>query len=73
MSISKIANKRILVTGVAGFIGSNLTDRLLELGAEVIGIDNFFNGRLENIEEALNSKKFQFYKGDIRDYNFLFE
>ncbi len=73
MSISKIADKRILVTGVAGFIGSNLADRLLELGAEVIGIDNFFNGRLENIEEALNNKKFQFHKGDIRDFNFLFE
>ena len=66
-------NKQILVTGAAGFIGSNLTDRLLELGAFVIGIDNLFNGRLENLENALKSKKFQFFKGDIRDINFLLE
>ncbi|NVM36402.1 MAG: SDR family oxidoreductase [Candidatus Lokiarchaeota archaeon] len=65
--------KRILVTGVAGFIGSNLTDRLLNLGANVIGVDNLFNGRLENLEEALNYKHFQFHKGDIRDLNFLLD
>ena len=69
----KIEEKRVLITGVAGFIGSNLTYRLLELGANVIGIDNLFNGRLENLEEALNNKDFQFYKGDIRDFNFLLE
>jgi len=69
----KIEDKRVLITGVAGFIGSNLTYRLLELGANVIGIDNLFNGRLENLEEALNDKKFQFYKGDIRDFNFLLD
>ena len=46
----EIKEKRILVTGAAGFIGSNLTDSLLEKGAEVIGIDNLFNGRLENLE-----------------------
>ncbi|MFX0139473.1 MAG: SDR family oxidoreductase [Candidatus Hodarchaeota archaeon] len=66
-------NKKILVTGAAGFIGSNLTDRLLELGAFVIGIDNLFNGRLENLENALKSKMFKFFKGDIRDINFLLE
>jgi len=66
-------NKKILVTGTAGFIGSNLTDKLLELGAFVIGIDNLFNGRLENLDTALKSEKFQFFKGDIRDINFLLE
>ena len=66
-----LRNKRILVTGAAGFIGSNLTDKLLELGAEVIGIDNFFNGRIENLEDALKSKNFKFKKGDVRDFNFL--
>ncbi|MCK4379598.1 MAG: SDR family oxidoreductase [Candidatus Lokiarchaeota archaeon] len=66
-------DKRVLVTGVAGFIGSNLTDKLLNLGATVIGIDNLFNGRLENLEEALNNKNFQFHKGDIRDFNFLLD
>ncbi|MHA2008111.1 MAG: NAD-dependent epimerase/dehydratase family protein [Promethearchaeota archaeon] len=64
--------KRILVTGAAGFIGSNLTDKLLEIGAEVVGIDNFFNGRLENLENALKNKRFEFHKGDIRDLNLLF-
>ncbi len=69
----KIEDKRVLVTGVAGFIGSNLTDKLLNLGATVIGIDNLFNGRLENLAEALNNKNFQFHKGDIRDFNFLLD
>ncbi len=65
--------KRILITGVAGFIGSNLADKLLNLGAKVVGIDNLFNGRMENIEDALKNKNFQFHKGDVRDYNFLME
>ncbi|MHA1413866.1 MAG: GDP-mannose 4,6-dehydratase, partial [Promethearchaeota archaeon] len=50
-----------------------LTDKLLELGAEVIGIDNLFNGRLENLSEALNHENFEFHKGDIRDLNFLLD
>ncbi len=51
-----IKEKRIVVTGAAGFIGSNLTDILLEQGAEVVGIDNFFNGRLENLDEAIKAR-----------------
>ena len=66
-------NKKILVTGAAGFIGSNLTDSLLELGATVIGIDNLFNGKLENLEKAQKKKNFQFFKGDIRDINLLLD
>ncbi len=66
-------DKKIVVTGAAGFIGSNLTDSLLELGAQVIGIDNLFNGRLENLKKARESKCFQFIKGDIRDLNLLLE
>jgi len=65
--------KRIVVTGAAGFIGSNLTDRLLELGAEVIGIDNLFSGRIDNLEDALKNRNFQFVKGDVRDLNFLLD
>ncbi len=65
--------KRILITGAAGFIGSNLTDKLLELGAEVIGIDNLYNGRLENLKLAQENKNFKFQKGDIRDFSFLLE
>jgi len=62
-----IKEKKILVTGAAGFIGSNLTDSLLELGTEVIGIDNLFNGRLDNLEDARKNKDFKFFKTDIRD------
>ncbi len=65
--------KNILVTGAAGFIGSNLTYELLKLGANVIGIDNLFNGLIENLEEILENKSFKFIKGDIRDFNFLLE
>jgi UDP-glucose 4-epimerase len=65
--------KRVLITGVAGFIGSNLADRLLELGANVTSIDNLFNGRLENLDIALKNKNFEFHKGDIRDLNYLLD
>ncbi len=66
-------NKKVIVTGAAGFIGSNLTDKLLELGAGVIGIDNLFNGRIENLDDAMKNKNFQFHKADVRDLNFLLE
>ena len=65
--------KTILVTGAAGFIGSNLVDRLLELGAKVIGLDNLFNGRRSNLASAMNNEQFQFHKGDIRDLDFLLD
>ncbi|MFX0030406.1 MAG: SDR family oxidoreductase [Candidatus Hermodarchaeota archaeon] len=65
--------KRVLVTGAAGFIGSNLTYELIKLGASVIGIDNLYNGRIENFEEILGSSSFQFIKGDIRDLSLLLE
>ena len=65
--------KNVLVTGAAGFIGSNLTIELVNLGANVIGFDNLFNGRIENIEEIIENKSFKFIKGDIRDFNFLLE
>ena len=65
--------KKVLVTGAAGFIGSNLTDTLLQKGAIVVGVDNLFNGRIENLEDALRNKNFHFYKGDIRDYNLIID
>src|SRR5947209_6577965 len=43
---------RVVVTGAAGFIGSNLVDRLLHEGHDVVGIDNLASGRLENLEAA---------------------
>lgn len=63
--------KKVVVTGAAGFIGSNLTDALLSQGAQVIGIDNMFNGRMENLADALQNPHFSFSKTDVRDYDRL--
>lgn len=58
---------RVLITGVAGFIGSNLAGKLLESGYEVTGVDNFSYGFERNIHKFRKSKKFSFIEGDIRD------
>ncbi len=58
--------KRILVTGGAGFIGSNTCENLISEGHTVICLDNFITGRRSNIEELLKSPKFQLIEGDIR-------
>jgi len=49
------SNKTILVTGGAGFIGSHLCDKLLDLGANVVAVDNFITGNKKNIEHLLNT------------------
>ena len=59
--------KKILVTGVAGFLGSHLLDKLLASGHEVIGIDNLSMGKQENIAGHLHSKAFQFLRKDVTD------
>lgn len=56
---------RILVTGGAGFIGSHLVDRLTEEGYEVVVLDNFFSGNLENIKQHLKSGMVHLVKGDV--------
>lgn len=63
-----IQNKKVLVTGGAGFIGSNLVDRLLEQGNEVVCLDNLATGKRENLAGALKHPAFRFIEGDIRDY-----
>lgn len=57
---------KILVTGGAGFIGSHLVDRLIEEGCEVVVLDNFFTGDVENITHHLESGMFRLVKGDVR-------
>ena len=66
-----------LVTGVAGFIGSNLLEKLLTLNQKIVGLDNFETGYQANIDEAINDAErftgkslranFKFIKGDIRE------
>lgn len=58
---------KILVTGGAGFIGSNLCETLLENGNTVQCLDNFATGKRENIEPFLKHKNFNLIEGDIRD------
>ncbi len=61
--------KNILVTGVAGMIGSHLIDVLLEKGYNVIGIDNLSYGKLENIKHNLDNSNFKFHRVDVTDFN----
>jgi UDP-glucuronate decarboxylase len=56
---------RILVTGSAGFLGSHLSEKLLILGHEVIGLDNFYTGRKENITHLLSNKNFEMIRHDV--------
>lgn len=62
-----IFGKRALVTGGAGFIGSSLCARLIELGCYVLCVDNFSTGSLESIDALAKSGRFEFLKHDIRE------
>ncbi|MDP7349542.1 MAG: GDP-mannose 4,6-dehydratase [Nitrospinota bacterium] len=59
--------KKTLVTGVAGMIGSHLTDSLLEKGYSIVGVDDLSVGKIENIEHQLRNKNYSFEKLDILD------
>ena len=63
-----LRNRRVLVTGGAGFIGSNLTESLLDAGNEVVCLDNFSTGKRENIRTFLSNKHYRLIEGDIRNY-----
>ncbi len=60
-----INNNIYLVTGAAGFIGSHITERLLDKGFRVRGVDNFSTGKHKNIEKFLTNNNFEFIEGDI--------
>lgn len=62
---------KILITGGAGFIGSHLCEKLIELGHSIICYDNFSNGNLNNIRNLLCNKNFKLVEGDIRNKNLL--
>jgi len=56
---------RILISGAAGFLGSHLTDYLLEQGHEVVGVDNFLTGKRENIAHLDGTAGYTFIQGDV--------
>ena len=62
-----LTGKKILVTGGAGFIGSNLTGTLLALGNKVTVLDNFSTGKRENLADFISDPAFDLIEGDIRD------
>jgi len=64
---NNLKDKRVLVTGGAGFIGSNLCETLLKIGAKVIGLDNFATGHQHNLKHLKEKENFSFIDGDIRD------
>jgi dTDP-glucose 4,6-dehydratase len=61
-------NKRILITGAAGFLGSHLCDRFIAEGYQVVGMDNLITGDIKNIEHLFPLKQFEFYNHDVSNY-----
>jgi len=57
--------QRVLITGGAGFVGSHLCERLLDTGANVICVDNFFSGARSNIEHLIGNKRFELMRHDV--------
>ena len=64
---------RFLVTGGAGFIGSNVATALIEMGYVVRVLDDLSTGHIENIEPLMNNGRFEFIKNDIRDFTVCME
>ena len=63
-----MANKRVLITGAAGFLGSHLCDRFIKEGYDVVGMDNLITGDLRNLEHLMKLKEFEFYHHDVSKY-----
>jgi UDP-N-acetylglucosamine 4-epimerase len=64
-----VSNKTVLVTGGAGFIGSNLVESLLLSGNRVVCLDNFATGKRENLKSFSNNPDLRLIEGDIRNYS----
>jgi dTDP-glucose 4,6-dehydratase len=60
--------KRVLITGAAGFLGSHLCDRFIAEGCHVIGMDNLITGDLKNIEHLFKHEHFEFYHHDVSKF-----
>jgi len=67
------SNEVFLVTGGAGFIGSNLCGALLDKGCRVRCLDNLSTGKMKNIEEYVGIDRFEFVQGDIREYDICYK
>ena len=62
-----LQNKKVLITGGAGFIGSNLIERFLGQDNQIVCLDNFATGKRENLEPFMGNSNFKLIEGDIRD------
>lgn len=62
---------KVLITGGAGFLGSHLCDRMLAEGMEVIAMDNFLTGNIENIKHLFGRDDFTFVKHDVTTYTYV--
>src|SRR5450756_2634079 len=65
-----MSKPRVVITGVAGFIGSHLAETLLDLGYSVVGIDNLLTGDIANISHLAN-RDFLFIKHDVTNYIYI--
>ena len=62
---------RVLITGAAGFLGSNLCDRFLRDGHEVVGLDNFITGHPDNIAHLMGNERFSLLRHNISEYTYV--
>lgn len=66
-------DSKFLVTGGAGFIGSNLCEAILDMGYKVVCLDNLSTGKQENVDLFLDNPNYKFFEGDIRDFDTCIE
>ncbi len=62
---------RVLITGVAGFLGSHLADRLIAAGHQVVGMDNFVTGSPDNIAHLTGDKRFAFFEHNVTNFIYV--